>query len=140
MTNEEIIKGIKLCNGYQYCDKCPFANVKPKKNRTCCEQLMLEAGRLIAKQEEELAALRERLPVWIPVTEQLPNLRDTYWRRVVIACDQGDVIPLVYERSIVRGKTVGRWEWMWGRIYDEPESITHWMPLPEPPKEVENDD
>ena len=40
-----------------------------------------------------------------------------------------------YEREVVRGKAVERWKWMWDRIYDKPEAITHWMPLPEPPKE-----
>ena len=71
---------------------------------------------------------------WIPVSERLPELRDTQWRRTVIACVSGYVFPLTYERDTVRGKVVERWKWMWGRIYDKPEEITHWMQLPEPPE------
>lgn len=58
MTNAEIIKSIELCNGWQFCDKCAFANVKPKKNRTCCEQLMLEAGKLIRQPVRQLPPLQ----------------------------------------------------------------------------------
>ena len=125
MTNEEIIKGIKLCNGGQYCDKCPFANVKPKKNRTCCEQLMLEAGRLIARQEEELAALRERLPVWVPVTEALPP-------------DQEEVLVLTQSKNGVRNIGKGYWS-IDHFIHRGRAQVTHWTPLPAMPKEVEND-
>lgn len=71
---------------------------------------------------------------WIPCSERLPELRDTRWRRTVIVCARGHVRPMIYERDSVRGKAVERWKWMWGGIYDEPEAITHWMPLPEPPK------
>lgn len=72
---------------------------------------------------------------WIPCSERLPKLQDTRWRRVVIVCTRGRVMPMVYERDIVQGKVVDLWKWMCREIYDEPEAITHWMPMPEPPEE-----
>jgi hypothetical protein len=72
---------------------------------------------------------------WIPCSERLPELQDTWWHRVVIVCARGRVMPMVYERDIVQGKVVDLWKWMCREIYNEPEAITHWMPLPELPKE-----
>ena len=73
---------------------------------------------------------------WIPCSERLPELPDGKWcERAVIVCAGDRVMPMVYARSIVRGKAVERWKWVWDRIYDGPQAITHWMPLPEPPKE-----
>lgn len=72
---------------------------------------------------------------WIPCSERMPKLQDTRWRRVVIVCTRGRVMPMVYERDIVQGKVVDLWKWMCREIYDEPEAITHWMPIPEPPEE-----
>lgn len=73
---------------------------------------------------------------WIPCSERLPDLPDGGWAyRTVIVCVRGHTFPLDYEREKVRGKTVERWKWTWNRIYEKPDSITHWMPLPEPPEE-----
>lgn len=76
--------------------------------------------------------------VWIPVTDRLPEVgtKNNGWKDVtVIATDGKFVRPLIYERAIVRGKVVRRWKWLWDRIYDG-KPVTHWMPLPEPPKGV----
>lgn len=78
---------------------------------------------------------------WISIKDRLPNVDKTkgdYERVVVIATTGKTVKPLIYERARVRGKTVRRWRWMWDRIYDDQE-ITHWMPLPKPPKEGDED-
>lgn len=73
---------------------------------------------------------------WIPVSERLPDLPDGELAyRTVIVCVRGHAFPLDYEREKVRGKIVERWKWTWNRIYEKPDSITHWMPLPEPPEE-----
>lgn len=86
----------------------------------------------------DLGLVREALQWqrWVPCSERLPDLpkRDRC-QRTVIVCAKGNVRAMIYEREIVRGKTVERWKWMWDGIYDNPDSITHWMPLPEPPEE-----
>ena len=89
-----------------------------------------------SKSMKELADLEEITPQneWISVEERLPELPDASWcSRSIIVCDKdSNVAPLLWARAQVRGKTVERWKYHWGRIYNGPE-ITHWMPLPASP-------
>jgi hypothetical protein len=55
------------------------------------------------------------VPSWIPVTEQLPECGN-----LVLAIDRDGLMSTAYY--------VGRWHGM----LDE-NTITHWMPLPDPP-------
>lgn len=89
------------------------------------------------------AGRRDYEPKWIPVTERLPNVDTTksgyeHTTVIVACCGRKKSRPMVYERACVRGKIVYRWKWIRDRIYDGP-PVTHWMPLPEPPKEVPTD-
>ena len=63
----------------------------------------------------------ERVPRWIPVTERLPNAHE-----LVLIYNPGYLMTtgFIYED--------GRWR---VRSVDYPDTPTHWMPLPEPPKE-----
>lgn len=73
---------------------------------------------------------------WVSVTERLPEvdtIRAGYEEITVIATNGKFVRPMIYERATVRGKVVRRWKWIWDRIYNGP-PVTHWMPLPKPPK------
>ena len=63
----------------------------------------------------------EATPRWIPVTDRLPE-RFVY---VLAMTDFG-------EAAVARLKGNGRWYIGWDN--DRYEGITHWMPLPEPPK------
>ena len=74
---------------------------------------------------------------WISVKDRLPDVNKTksgYEKVYVIGATERKVRVMIYERACVRGKTVFRWKWVFDRIYDGDE-ITHWMPLPELPKE-----
>ena len=68
---------------------------------------------------------------WIPVTERLPDTQDYDW---VLA--QITLIPeCIYGVPVVAEMRNG----IWYDAYDETiegkhEKVTHWMPLPEPPK------
>lgn len=79
---------------------------------------------------------------WIPVEERLPDVNKKkygYESVGVIVRIEGQKTATyrIYERAIKRGKTVYRWKYPWERISDE--KVTHWMPLPEPPKEEVNE-
>jgi hypothetical protein len=67
-------------------------------------------------------------PGWIPVTERLPEVGS----RVVACGEKGGVFIVKAE-----GKTTG-----FGRMdgASKYRSFTHWMPLPEPPKEANDED
>lgn len=68
-----------------------------------------------------------KFPRWISVEERLPEK----YSLVVIAYKDswGDMFPGM-------GVISGRGTWSGRGISIEPKSVTHWMPLPEPPVEV----
>lgn len=69
---------------------------------------------------------------WISVKDRLPELPCGVWAsKMVIALQEGNhVSQMIYERAVLKGKTVERWKFYWDRIADV--EVTHWMPLPEP--------
>lgn len=72
---------------------------------------------------------------WINMEDRPPEFPGFLDRIMVIACNKNDyVIPMVRERTLVGYEWMERWLYPWNKIYDGPE-ITHWMPLPESPKE-----
>ncbi len=87
-----------------------------------------------------LAEIGERKR-WVPVSERLPEIDYTkqgYERRVqTIAVGSYGFIGELHYSSNAYAKTekgrLPRWEHPEGRIYTG--IVTHWMPLPEPPKE-----
>ena len=60
---------------------------------------------------------------WIPVSERLPERRET-----VLVCDAREDYMNAWEY-------LGRDEWLWDSTIWRTEDITHWMPMPEMPKE-----
>ena len=80
---------------------------------------------------EELQYIR-----WIPVDERLPKLPDNDYCSVMVLTAykrNPRSRPMIYERSLVRGRRVERWKYYWDRIADE--LPDYWMPLLCPPKE-----
>ena len=72
---------------------------------------------------EAVAALREQGERrWIPVTERLPDDAET-----VLTYKNGIIEVQVYKK-MRNGWINGNWFWSMA-------TVTHWMPLPEPPKE-----
>lgn len=83
-------------------------------------------------------------PRWIPVTERLPEKTGTYlaWMKwdLTEADEEPSAYPIEYDaeeeafgwwKSYYDAETLG---WA-GEDFIRYEGITHWMPLPEPPKE-----
>ena len=74
---------------------------------------------------EEL--IEKEKPKWIPVTDRLPRVQ----QRILVYCESKTI-----------EKHVTACTYMGGR-FGHPQfsrhvrNVTHWMPLPEPPKEVE---
>lgn len=71
-------------------------------------------------------------PQWIPVTERLPCMSDE-----VLVCTED------YGKTGLGFVTVAVLDWTgWLDAWERKTyltAVTHWMPLPEPPKEAEND-
>lgn len=80
---------------------------------------------------------------WVRTADRIPDIPgdEKSWAHVsVIAAKRGSKksSPMIYERAVIRGKTVYRWKYVWDRIYDD-NDIFAWMPYPEAPKEEENE-
>ena len=70
---------------------------------------------------------------WISVKERLPEprfAREWY----LVALESGCVKTLAYEKPMVKGALFHK-GW-----HETASPVTHWMPLPEPPKEGEHDE
>ena len=80
---------------------------------------------------------------WVRTADRMPDIPgdEKSWAHVsVIAAKRGrkKSSPMIYERAVIRGKTVYRWKYVWDKIYDG-NDIFAWMPYPEAPKEEENE-
>ena len=86
---------------------------------------MTEKDLIIQDLRRENAELRARVPKWIPVTERLPEFGISVLARCFY---HGKWRTLVCHTS---KENAGEWytdevcQWV---------KVTHWMPLPEPPK------
>lgn len=74
----------------------------------------------ICKEEPSIEVVQE----WIPVEERLPE----DWTDVLVLSRFGFLETAVYTG------TPGKWRAGWNGDMLESDSITHWMPLPQPPK------
>ena len=81
---------------------------------------MTEQDMIIQDLRRENAKLKASVPKWISVDDRLPEQGE---EAICIAAD-GDMMIGKYTE----------WGWMFPCYFEE---LTHWMPIPEPPKEVE---
>ena len=90
---------------------------------------MTEKDLIIQDLRRENAELRARVPEWIPVTERLPEPKHEFDARnwYLVALSNGVVKELAYE---FHNHSVFGYGWR-----ETAYPVTHWMPLPEPPKE-----
>ena len=143
-------------------DGCPTENAVLRREwRKLTEQLAAATAerdaavdRLAAYEDlgpvEELAALKEQAK-WIPVSERLPEVKNAFEgsTEVLVAVKYKDDLR-DEPRTICSGFYFQGDEW-WtytehacGIVGDEPghggDTVTHWMPLPEAPKEADHAD
>lgn len=151
MKNEEIVRALRCIStagGENACEHCPYWKEEevPEEERpiygadtmhSCdVDRVGLDGADLIerltarcARYAEEIAVAQERTR-WIPVTERLPEV----WRND----ENAELVNyIIYSPDF--GVDIGNYhakakKWLCMAL---PCTVTHWRPLPEPPKEVE---
>lgn len=129
---DDLIELMRYCaNDNPVCEKsesCQFYNQAEEDYGYyfCVERMLKQAADAIEDLWQALDAaqgvLAEQPPTWIPVTERLPEESGDYLAFVTQVRDDNG-LPLVSWIAIKH-------------FYDVflDKSVTHWMPLPEPPK------
>lgn len=76
------------------------------------------------------------IPQWISVEERLPERNGEY---IVTACDEGEPYDeIIWNDTVVVWAEYYKGCWTWeenNTEYSLDGIVTHWMPLPKPPKE-----
>lgn len=153
IERETLIKRLKHCadNGTD-CTDCPGWE-HDCGSMHCVDELLLTAAKAL---EEQIATDNNDGHKWIPVTERLPENDEPYEEYLVnIMADHFPVSTWDDDPYCEEYVTVAQFDdkqMIWylhggntalnALILPEDsrvntESVTHWMPLPEPPKEVE---
>lgn len=117
---EEIRKGLECCiDPDGNCFECPY------NNGFCDASLERDALAYIRQLEQRLVEANETSPRWISVKKRLPENGQK-----VIAAFRNDGGWIVDQARYSNGEfDFASWAYVWD------DNITHWMPLPEPPKE-----
>lgn len=122
-TPDEIKKGLEICNSSMDCNDCPYLS-----NRFCIPSCKCSRN---ADALAYIQQLEARVPRWISVEERLPKVDKRYDGYEYSA------ELLVYDglrrRAAYYCHTSG--VWYDSRYEDDTFEVTHWMPMPEPPKE-----
>ena len=117
---DDIKKGMAGCNARRCAKDCPYGDTIP-----CVMMMHKDAC-------EYIQQLEAQAPKWISVEERLPETKLAvlgYGLRSA-KYNEYDPFPAVHV-VYTRGEDEG-WFTFWNNEYV---SVTHWMPLPEPPKE-----
>ena len=138
---DDLISSLRICRRINSAnDNCiAFHDGSCEAEPVCMYELMDKAADAIEEMTEDNIALNGTItnlleqikdlgkPRWIPVTERLPEAK----RKVLVATFQGGVYYGFVEsrgKFYTANNTLAD-SWCW-----EPD-VTHWMPLPQPPKE-----
>lgn len=130
---DELVKSIHCCFGFDSmqtdCENCMMKDKREEHNYVgCCDALGLAAADAIEElqgkhfmMKKTAEWLAEKVPAWVSVADRLPSAHE-----LVLVYNPGYLMTtgFLYED--------GRWR---VRSVDYPDTPTHWMPLPEPPKE-----
>lgn len=124
MKYDELLKILRECNDCICEEHCPYHEDRNNPVK-CMTKIVGDAADAIEELQNRLEqALFMPLPKWIPVSERLPEV--------------GQRVLFSY-RSYIKKRPRTFIGWYNGKQWDSlvatEYDVTHWMPLPEPPKE-----
>lgn len=130
MYDDELIKSLRICSDQGKCNGCKYDEIDIP---SCHNPLMREAADAIEDLQGKARVLEKvadiwckKVQKWIPVTERLPEEKDRYLTVSIEPWFGTTVVDTM------------RWSGVW--MYDGRQTeatVTHWMPLPQPPKDGE---
>lgn len=131
-TPDEIKKELERCTtyicGFPYCEGCSYGIDAEKVESDCVDALLKDALAYIQQLEHHIGELTEKVeqleaaqPKWVSVNDMLPEKDGKY----IVCTAKGSVYCTRFKAY---GKS-GSFQ------TDINTHITHWMPIPEPPKE-----
>lgn len=124
-TPEEIKKALEHCSADKPCGECPY---RPEVD-SCIGMIARDALSYIRQLENQIADLGKKVPKWISVKEHPPK----DGQKVIAAFRDGGGVIVDQARYSNGEFDFADWAYVWH------ENITHWTPLPEPPKEEHHD-
>ena len=129
MTNEEAIEVLKCCITDD-CENCPM---KVENAYICAESSFTPTFVEVPKDVLLQVLALPKAQQWISVKDRLPE-DDT---KVLVLTPKGRMrvarVTVPHQRINKRYDPLEAWWWVDG--FDRSVNATHWMPLPEPPKE-----
>ena len=132
-TPDEIKEGLYICYvqpGGRTCNECPYFI----DDATDCDCLpgndaleyVRQLEHRIGKLTEKVAQLEAAQPKWISVEDRLPDVGEK-----VMVCGVKNGMQVGAFRGKLRPGNNRRWWWKKDTILE----VTHWMPIPQMPKE-----
>ena len=140
MMYEELVKMLHVCgDSNNSCWDCPIlkdGSCPHEEWEFAAEKYMLQAADAIEELIAALTASNEVIaksrPKWIPVTERLPDMKDYDY---VLGIVNGSDINVRFENAVEMVSYDPGSGWFMDDYPNAEISVTHWMPLPEPPNE-----
>ena len=128
-TAEEIKKGLGMCGVIRgRCKGCPYDG-----EVECVSKHSADALAYIQQLEDQIRDIPKMVPKWISAEERLPD-DDVNVLVYAIGNNENDVIAMTSYTHNMLCYGIEGWRSPWQYFFAE-YKITHWMPLPEPPKE-----
>lgn len=117
------------------CDSCPWRGAEDRGFEVCSEEMAAKAADAIEELIAALAASNEVIakskPKWIPVTERMPDMKDYDY---VLGIVNGSDINVRFENAVEMVSYDPGSGWFMDDYPNAQISVSHWMPLPEPPE------
>jgi hypothetical protein len=118
------VRALRICHSNEDCRDCEFVE-SDRYEKSCVNVLFEDSADIIQSLSKQLESAQ---PKWISVEERLPEP----FVSVIVHMPQERPCPTVHE-----GYRTKDGNWYSAHFVREFNEVTHWMPLPEPPKEVE---
>lgn len=135
---EELVRQLRTCIDENTPCENAGCGYKPFGNEDCIDQLMRRAADAIEelskqneKWEEVVKTVLDFIPCWIPVTERLPD-----GIALAVNAMQGSYGYREYLIGYIGKNEASDSGYSCESDGEILMNVTHWMPLPEPPKEV----